>query len=78
MCVNVSSETNCSLSEQIILIPVKASIQHSEQSINNIILLKQYVKSIPSVFEALAAARGDLLVQIRAVCQYPFKFSPRN
>ncbi|KAI4126757.1 MAG: hypothetical protein LQ347_004842 [Umbilicaria vellea] len=52
----------------IILVPVKASIQYSEQSINNIILLKQYVKSIPSVFEALAAARGDLLVQIRGWC----------
>ena len=46
---------------------MKPSIQYWEQSINNIILLKQYVKSIPSVFEALATARGDLLVNIREV-----------
>lgn len=46
---------------------MKASIQHSEQAINNIILLKQYVKSIPPVLEALVAARGDLLVEIREV-----------
>ena len=46
---------------------MKASIQHSEQSINNVISLKQYVKSIPPIYEALRTARSGLLVEISDV-----------
>ena len=52
---------------QVIIIPTKPSIQHAEQSINNVILLKQYIKSIPSVFEALSGAHSELLRNIRQV-----------
>ena len=52
------------MTSQITLIPSKPSIQHSEQSINNIISLKQYVKSIPPIYEALGTTRSELLVEI--------------
>ncbi|MCJ1356506.1 MAG: MutS protein msh4 [Icmadophila ericetorum] len=53
---------------KIIIIPSEPSIQHSEQSINNVILLKQYIKAIPSVFEALLGAQSELLTSIRQLC----------
>ena len=46
---------------------MQPSIQYSEQSINNVILLKQYVKSIPPVYEALKTTRSELLVEILEV-----------
>ena len=49
------------------LIPTKASIQYSEQAINNVIMLKQFVKSIPPIFEALATAKSELLTKISSV-----------
>ncbi|KAL8734427.1 MAG: hypothetical protein Q9181_003207 [Wetmoreana brouardii] len=44
----------------ITIIPTKPTIQYSEQSINNVIALKQYVRSIPAVFEALATVNTDV------------------
>lgn len=38
-----------------------------EQSINNVIALKQYIKLIPAVFEALATVESELLLDINAV-----------
>ena len=58
------------LTGQITLIPTKPSIQYSEQSINNVIALKQYVKSIPPIYEALGTARSELLVEIFNVCYF--------
>ncbi|KAI4195202.1 MAG: hypothetical protein LQ350_007324 [Teloschistes chrysophthalmus] len=46
----------------ITIMPTKPTIQYSEQSINNVIALKQYVKSIPAVFEALATVNSELLL----------------
>lgn len=46
---------------------MKPSIQYSEQSINNVISLKQYVKSVPPIYEALKTARSELLVEILEV-----------
>ncbi|KAL8900796.1 MAG: hypothetical protein Q9207_005517 [Kuettlingeria erythrocarpa] len=42
-------------------------VQYWEQSINNVIALKQYVKSIPAIFEALATVESELLLDINAV-----------
>lgn len=53
---------------------MKASIQHSEQSINNVISLKQYVKSIPPIYEALKTTRSELLVEISEVENLFFVF----
>lgn len=46
------------------MIPTKPSIYYSEQSINNVIALKQYVKSIPPIYEALGTAKSELLLEI--------------
>lgn len=46
------------------MIPIKPSIHHWEQSINNVILLKQYVKSIHPIYEALGSVTSELLLSI--------------
>lgn len=48
-------------------VPVKLSLKHSEQAINNIILLKQAVKCIEPVYEALSPVGSELLLAIRSV-----------
>lgn len=58
--------------------PTKLTIQYSEQSINNVIALKQYVKSIPAVFEALATVNSELLVHINEVCVALRPLRPRQ
>lgn len=52
---------------QLITTPVKASLKYSEQSINNVIILKQAASCVQPVFEALGPARSGLLVAIREV-----------
>ncbi|KAL8743569.1 MAG: hypothetical protein Q9184_008096 [Pyrenodesmia sp. 2 TL-2023] len=52
----------------ITLTPTKPTVQYMEQSINNVIALKQYIKSIPAVFEALATVESELLLDINALC----------
>ncbi|KAL8832463.1 MAG: hypothetical protein Q9170_004874 [Blastenia crenularia] len=51
----------------ITIIPTKPTPQYWEQSINNVIALKQYVKSIPAIFEALATVNSKLLLEINGV-----------
>lgn len=55
------------LIQQITIIPTKPTIQYWEQSINNIIALKQYVNSIPAIFEALTTVKSELLLHINEV-----------
>lgn len=55
---------------QLILLPVQASLKVTEQSINNVIALKQFVGLIKPVFEALTGSRSDMLVSIRTICDY--------
>ncbi|KAI4089298.1 MAG: hypothetical protein LQ344_005516 [Seirophora lacunosa] len=55
---------------QITIIPTKPSVQYLEQSINNVIALKQYVKAIPAVFEALATVQSGLLLDINRLCAH--------
>lgn len=55
------------LIQQITIIPTKPTIQYWEQSINNVIALKQYVNSIPAVFEALTTVKSELLLHINEV-----------
>ncbi|KAL9022556.1 MAG: hypothetical protein Q9185_000266 [Variospora sp. 1 TL-2023] len=52
----------------ITIIPKKPTVQYWEQSINNVIALKQYVKAIPAVFEALATVQSGLLLDISRLC----------
>ncbi|KAI9705759.1 MAG: MutS protein msh4 [Bogoriella megaspora] len=52
----------------LILVPTKVSLQHSEQSINNIIMFKQFLSMVNPVYEALGGARSELLSDIRNLC----------
>ncbi|KAL2072725.1 hypothetical protein VTL71DRAFT_12068 [Oculimacula yallundae] len=54
---------------QLIIIPTVPNIQQSEQSINEVLMLKSFIQSIPPLFEALASARSSLLCEIRGNCQ---------
>ncbi|KAF2454939.1 muts domain V-domain-containing protein [Lineolata rhizophorae] len=52
----------------LIVIPSKETIQHAEQSINNIIMLKQFANSIDPIYIALAGVSSQLLKDIRSYC----------
>lgn len=56
----------------LIVIPTKPSLQHTEQSVNNIIMLKHFVNSVNPIYEALTGARSTMLTNIRDLC------SPEN
>ncbi|KAF2810331.1 DNA mismatch repair protein MutS [Mytilinidion resinicola] len=52
----------------LIIIPKEPNLQHTEQSVNNIIMLKQFVNSVNPIYEALTGARCTMLVNIRELC----------
>ena len=52
----------------ISVIPTKPTIQYSQQSINNVIMLKQYVRSVYPIYEALANVQSELLKAIAEQC----------
>ncbi|KAF2786890.1 hypothetical protein K505DRAFT_258914 [Melanomma pulvis-pyrius CBS 109.77] len=56
----------------LIVIPVRPTIQTTEQSINQVIMLKKFVTSVIPIYEALTGARSFLLNNIRELC------SPEN
>ena len=51
-------------------VPLKPVIQRWEQFINNVIMVKQYVKSILPLAEALAGVRSELLLRIQEVMRF--------
>jgi DNA mismatch repair protein MSH4 len=53
---------------QLILIPTQPSLKDTEQSVNNVIMLKQTVMLIRPVFEALTGSRSTMLQEIRNLC----------
>ncbi|KAL9099753.1 MAG: hypothetical protein Q9163_004784 [Psora crenata] len=54
------------------IIPTNPTLQYFEQSINHVIMLKQFVKSISPIYEVLATTSSELLQSIYDLC------SPRN
>ena len=46
---------------------MKPTIQTTEQSINQVIMLKQFVGSVKPIYEALTGARSSMLNNIREV-----------
>ncbi|KAF2499524.1 hypothetical protein BU16DRAFT_274531 [Lophium mytilinum] len=52
----------------LIIIPKEPNLQHTEQSVNNVIMLKQFVNSVNPIYEALTGARCTMLVNIRELC----------
>ncbi|KAG9238562.1 DNA mismatch repair protein-like protein MutS [Amylocarpus encephaloides] len=59
----------------LILVPLHPDPRHSEQSINNILMLKNFVEAAPKFYEILAGARSDLLVEIQHYCD-PHNIGP--
>ncbi|KAI1452640.1 DNA mismatch repair protein-like protein MutS [Annulohypoxylon moriforme] len=53
----------------LVIVPNQSSIQSSVQAINNILSVKAFIIAIPSLYEALGAARSDLLIRIREICR---------
>jgi len=53
---------------QLILIPTQPSLKDTEQAVNNVILLKQFISLVRPVFEALTGARSSMLLEIRSLC----------
>ncbi|RYP62431.1 hypothetical protein DL769_007303 [Monosporascus sp. CRB-8-3] len=54
---------------RLVIIPSESSIYVSEQAINDVLSVKSFVAVVPPIYEALAAARTDLLTRIRGVCR---------
>ncbi|EHL03431.1 putative MutS protein like protein [Glarea lozoyensis 74030] len=52
----------------LIIVPTQPDPRHSEQSINNILMLKNFVETAPKFFEILAGARSELLAEIQKYC----------
>lgn len=53
---------------QLILIPTQPSLKDTEQAVNNVIMLKQFVSLVGPMFEALTGARSTMLQEIRNLC----------
>ncbi|RYP52255.1 hypothetical protein DL768_002574 [Monosporascus sp. mg162] len=54
---------------KLVIIPSESSIYVSEQAINDVLSVKSFVDAVPPIYEALAAARTDLLTRIRDICR---------
>ncbi|KAI9728947.1 MAG: MutS protein msh4 [Chrysothrix sp. TS-e1954] len=52
----------------LILIPAKEGPSTVEQSVNNVIMLREFLASLRPIFEALTGARSRLLLEIRDLC----------
>ena len=52
---------------QLIVNPNKVTLQTTEQAINQVIMLKQFVNSVNPVFEALTSTASNMLNNIREV-----------
>ena len=55
---------------QLIVIPTQPSLQSTEQNINNVMMLKQFVNSIQPVHEGLAGVRSVMLKEIKRVSAF--------
>lgn len=51
------------------IVPNESSLYVSELAINDVLSVKSFLVGVPQVYEALGAARTDLLIRIRGICQ---------
>jgi len=54
---------------KLVVIPKEPSLYESEQAINNILRIKNFVDAVSPLFEALTPARGILLTKVRELCR---------
>ncbi|KUI66798.1 hypothetical protein VM1G_02290 [Cytospora mali] len=57
------------LLSKLILLPTDPSLEATEQAINNVLMIKNFVVSIPALFDSLVSARSVLLAKIRDHCR---------
>jgi DNA mismatch repair protein MSH4 len=58
------------MSEQLIIIPKKPSLIMMEQSINHVMMLKQFVTSVKPVHDSLTGSNSAMLQNIRKVAMH--------
>lgn len=54
---------------KLIILPAEPSLEATEQAINDVLMIKNFVLCIPALFESLGAARCELLLKIRNHCR---------
>lgn len=54
---------------KLIVLPAEPSLEATEQAINDVLMIKNFVLCIPALFESLGAARCELLLKIRDHCR---------
>lgn len=50
------------------MIPNDPSAWYREQSLNRVIVLNEFVRRVPAIFESLLGARSELLMRVRSFC----------
>ncbi|KAF4445904.1 hypothetical protein F53441_10375 [Fusarium austroafricanum] len=54
---------------KLIIVPTSADVQKVEEQINQVLMIKSFLESIPELYTALAPATSALLVKIRELCR---------
>ncbi|CAJ0549703.1 Ff.00g033160.m01.CDS01 [Fusarium sp. VM40] len=54
---------------KLIIVPTSADVQQVEEQINQVLMIKSFLESIPEVYTALGPATSVLLVKIRELCR---------
>ncbi|GIZ49485.1 hypothetical protein CKM354_001251500 [Cercospora kikuchii] len=53
---------------QLIIIPKEPNLHDTEQSINNVIMLKHFIAHVRPIFEALTGCRCEIIAEIQRIC----------
>ncbi|KAM0225193.1 hypothetical protein ACHAQD_001125 [Fusarium lateritium] len=54
---------------KLIIVPTSADVQQVEEQINQVLMIKSFLESIPELYTALGPATSVLLVKIRELCR---------
>ncbi|KAG5658576.1 hypothetical protein KAF25_010757 [Fusarium avenaceum] len=54
---------------KLIIVPTSADVQQVEEQINQVLMIKSFLESIPELYTALEPATSVLLVKIRELCR---------
>ncbi|KAM0350185.1 hypothetical protein ACHAPU_003350 [Fusarium lateritium] len=54
---------------KLIIVPTNVDVQQVEEQINQVLMIKSFLESIPELYAVLGPARSDLIVKIRDLCR---------
>ncbi|KAF5002230.1 hypothetical protein FGRMN_536 [Fusarium graminum] len=54
---------------KLIIVPTNVDLQQVEEQINQVLMIKSFLESIPELYAVLGPATSDLLVKIRELCR---------